>query len=621
MTALIRPRLRYHDDGIDGTGPGLWYGKDAPNGAAAEWLRAPVGSFYFHQASTTAATAYVKTAATGADADWIPLAGSVLLGAAAAAGATQLTTANLPEYVAVGHWLVLDAFSSSCEVRRITTLTSGVAGFATALSYTHTANAPILHVTTGELNALWFGASPSATAATNGTAFARMVAQAKIDDNPRKMYIPGASDAYEYDTTIVLSTTGAATYGFTLRGDGAARRGEVYSHGTVLYYKAVDASNGIEIGNGTHACRSHQVRDLTLRCNRAGGHTGCGILARYTGYSSDMICNVSVTLAYVGIRTQDCWGSTMRNVDVSFCDLGASINGMNSGAWIGGGARSCYGEAAVKLGDAVDQENGNLVFCMANLTFEGNTADSIWVTRTATVETAINHHGLTFDNLYFEANGGTYDIKLGAAASGVGIAVVAATIRNCTFEKHVYIGCNVRSYLFGPNRHDTGDGYVLEAASGSAEGIIIGPAALIKTATNSFYGTTHRITFIDSDTGISRRGISGIASSYNNHTLLATPLLTAAAITAGTADWRALAGATVVKINHAEATDFTEIANCPDYTLLLLKFVTANTTIKHDVAKIVLYTGADWNPPANAVLTLLSDGGVLYEVSRSVLPA
>ena len=81
MAAVIEPTLRFHESGVTGAGPGLWYGPDAPNGDAADWLRAPVGSIYFYKPSGSAATAYVKTANNAADADWVSVAGTAANGA------------------------------------------------------------------------------------------------------------------------------------------------------------------------------------------------------------------------------------------------------------------------------------------------------------------------------------------------------------------------------------------------------------------------------------------------------------------------------------------------------------------------------------------------------------
>lgn len=81
MAAVIEPTLRFHESGVTGAGPGLWYGPDAPNGDFGDWLRAPVGSIYFYKTSGTAATVYAKTAAAGADADWVAIAGTAANGA------------------------------------------------------------------------------------------------------------------------------------------------------------------------------------------------------------------------------------------------------------------------------------------------------------------------------------------------------------------------------------------------------------------------------------------------------------------------------------------------------------------------------------------------------------
>ncbi len=49
MAAVIGPILRVNHSGIVGAGPGLWYGKDAPDGNASPWAEAPVGSRYYRR--------------------------------------------------------------------------------------------------------------------------------------------------------------------------------------------------------------------------------------------------------------------------------------------------------------------------------------------------------------------------------------------------------------------------------------------------------------------------------------------------------------------------------------------------------------------------------------------
>jgi hypothetical protein len=491
--------------------------------------------------------------------------------------------------------------------------------FASALNYEHLTGDNVMLSLAGEINALWFGASPSATAAVNGVAFGRMVAQAKIGDNPAKMYIPGASDPYEYDTTIVLARTGAA-YGLAIRGDGMARRGEIYTHGTVLYYTPVDDSNAIEIGNGTNACRNLSLSDMTLRCDRVGGHTGIGIYARYTGYTSDMLHNVAVTLAYIGIRTVDCWGSTWRNVDVSFCYLGASITGMNAGAWIGGGARSCTGPDTVVLGDVYVYNNGNAVFRFADLAFEGNAGNGIVFSYPDPYVAVPEHDCVTIENVYFEANGGPYEIQCGDLLTGAGgkVRVRQLIIRSCQFQGGIFLGDTCQNFQIGPNKFRTSDQITLGTKTSDGYGIIYGTEGLINNPSTAQWGATWTILFIDSINGrVFSKGIQGISSSNNSHSELLTPLVTSIEVATATVSWRDLTGATLLKVNHGSATNFTAVSNCPDHTLLLLRFVTGNTTMKHDPTKIVLRGGADYTPAAGEVLTVVSDGGVLYEVSRT----
>lgn len=73
--AVIGPVSRWHDSGIVGVGPGLWYGPTALDGAAGDWKRAPLGSIYVQvDASGTATSTWQKVARNGATADWKKLA-------------------------------------------------------------------------------------------------------------------------------------------------------------------------------------------------------------------------------------------------------------------------------------------------------------------------------------------------------------------------------------------------------------------------------------------------------------------------------------------------------------------------------------------------------------------
>lgn len=71
MMSVIKPTLRYFESGVVGAGPGIWYGVDAPDGDAGDWLRAPVGSIYFYKPNVSVAIAYLKTANNGTGADWV----------------------------------------------------------------------------------------------------------------------------------------------------------------------------------------------------------------------------------------------------------------------------------------------------------------------------------------------------------------------------------------------------------------------------------------------------------------------------------------------------------------------------------------------------------------------
>lgn len=77
MSAVIEPTLRFHESGIAGAGPALWYGSDAPDGDAGDWAKAPVGSRYFQKVGAGGIW-HEKTANAGLNNDWRAKAGSIV---------------------------------------------------------------------------------------------------------------------------------------------------------------------------------------------------------------------------------------------------------------------------------------------------------------------------------------------------------------------------------------------------------------------------------------------------------------------------------------------------------------------------------------------------------------
>lgn len=77
MSAVIEPTLRFHESGIAGAGPGLWYGSSAPDGDAGEFARAPVGSRYYRRMGSGGIW-YEKMSAKQLDGDWRPISGAIV---------------------------------------------------------------------------------------------------------------------------------------------------------------------------------------------------------------------------------------------------------------------------------------------------------------------------------------------------------------------------------------------------------------------------------------------------------------------------------------------------------------------------------------------------------------
>lgn len=118
MAMVVEPVLRYHESGITGAGPGVWYGSDAVDGDRADWLRAPLGSLYFRK-SSTGATLYLKSAKAGADDDWVPVAGSVANGSLInGIGSTSdpLTTSTANKNF-LGYWVESTATTDGSDTR------------------------------------------------------------------------------------------------------------------------------------------------------------------------------------------------------------------------------------------------------------------------------------------------------------------------------------------------------------------------------------------------------------------------------------------------------------------------------------------------------------------------
>ncbi len=78
MAAVIEPTLRFHESGIIGAGPGLWYGTTAPNGDAGDWARAPIGSRYYQRLSAGGGIWWEKVSNKQLDGDWRPTSGTII---------------------------------------------------------------------------------------------------------------------------------------------------------------------------------------------------------------------------------------------------------------------------------------------------------------------------------------------------------------------------------------------------------------------------------------------------------------------------------------------------------------------------------------------------------------
>ncbi len=78
MAAVIEPTLRFHESGLVGAGPGVWYGTDAPNGDAGDWARAPIGTRYYRRLSAGGGIWFEKVSNKQLDGDWRPTSGAII---------------------------------------------------------------------------------------------------------------------------------------------------------------------------------------------------------------------------------------------------------------------------------------------------------------------------------------------------------------------------------------------------------------------------------------------------------------------------------------------------------------------------------------------------------------
>ena len=111
----------WHDSGVDGAGPAVWYGKAAVSGAALPWLGAPVGSQYCYKPTTAVATWYTKRANNGITSDWIPDSPGLIVQTITYAqftdGTSTIGTKTLARQIPAG------AYVRRCFLRNVTGFT------------------------------------------------------------------------------------------------------------------------------------------------------------------------------------------------------------------------------------------------------------------------------------------------------------------------------------------------------------------------------------------------------------------------------------------------------------------------------------------------------------------
>lgn len=110
------------------------------------------------------------------------LSGVGALSTDAAATDTAVAVHGLPASVAEElFWVVIDAHTAECEVRKVTGVVSTTLSFTGALGYTHSANDVVLFVDSPALNVKWFGATGDGTTDDTAAIAAAVTQAAALD--------------------------------------------------------------------------------------------------------------------------------------------------------------------------------------------------------------------------------------------------------------------------------------------------------------------------------------------------------------------------------------------------------------------------------------------------------
>lgn len=193
----------------------------------------------------------------------------------------QISVDGWPTAIANGY-LVIDAYTTICEVRRITSVSGTDIELSAGLSYTHAQDA-LCFWHAGAINAQWFGAL------ADGSTDDEAALQAAIDaaaDVGGALLIPAGEYALAQDASLSVPS------GMTILGDGPTA--------TVIIIHKSSSEPTLALTGVTDVT----VRDLGVRCDTV--RTASPVTAN-TGISIDgcsriLIDNVHITGTFVGVE-------------------------------------------------------------------------------------------------------------------------------------------------------------------------------------------------------------------------------------------------------------------------------------------------------------------------------
>ncbi len=247
-----------------------------------------------------------------------------------AVSATSISVNLVPRgMVASGSWVVIDPYTSECEVRKVTAITDTTATVA-ALAYAHAANDGVLWLDNPVLNVEWFGATTAAV--DNSAALTRALAQV----NANGWVVCFGKGTYNFTSAISLDTK----YGITIEGQQGLATNVTTNWSIDKGGASVLQFNGAISGFELKDCRMITWRNLVINGNAAAVH---GI--HFLNTSTQVTVHIKVESCYIngfatgnGFYVQESTSSrpsqhiAFTKTMIERCNIGIFIEGYESQA-------------------------------------------------------------------------------------------------------------------------------------------------------------------------------------------------------------------------------------------------------------------------------------------------